>query len=258
MIVALLIDPDDSPDFPGNTAEVLGRPLAAYPLMAAKASGHVGRLYVQTVSPPVRRAAGQFGAVVLDAPPHAQGAENGLSDAALIVHGWRQVKEDLKREGTAAELVVLLFANSGAVSSGLIEEGIEALLKDQAPDSAATVSCWERWNPSRALRETADGKLVPYAECQPEAGTPWFPDWGAVVVRPRVLDALTPDSSPLAFLGARVLPLKQAGGGPIDHLWQVPKLEYWLKKQGVRDNKPPEPQPKLQPAPKPAPKSERR
>lgn len=206
----------------------------------------------------MRRAAGQFGAVVLDAPPHAPDSEKGPSDEALIVHGWKQVKEDLQSEGTAAELVVLLFANSGAVSSGLIEEGIEALLKDPLPDSAATVSDWDRWNPSRAFREAPDGRLIPYAECQPEAGTPWFPDWGAVVVRPRVLDALKPDSPPLAFLGEKVLPLKQAGGGPIDRQWQVPKMEYWLKKQGVRDHKPPEPQPKLQPAPKGAPKTERR
>ncbi|MBI3289237.1 MAG: hypothetical protein HYZ74_06940, partial [Elusimicrobia bacterium] len=35
MICALLVDPDDSIDFPGNGAEVLGRPLAAYPLLAA-------------------------------------------------------------------------------------------------------------------------------------------------------------------------------------------------------------------------------
>ena len=75
-------------------------------------------------------------------------------------------------------------------------------------------------------------------------------------LRPRVLDALRPDSPPHAYLGANILPLKQVGGGPVDRLWQVPKLEYWLKKQGVRDNPRPEPLPKQQP--KSAPKSNRR
>jgi hypothetical protein len=253
VIPALLVDPDDRPDFPGNTAEVMGRPLAAYPLMAAKGSGHVGRLYAQTASAPVRRAAAQVGAVILD-PPRGDG-EGGHSDEALIAHGWGQVAHELKGEGASIELVVLLFANSGAVSSALIEQGIEALLKDPAPDSAATVSCYERWTPRRAFRELPDGRLAPYAECVPDAGAPWFPDWGAVIVRPRVLDALRADSPPLSFLGAKVVPLKQAGGGPVDRQWQVPKMEYWLKKQGIRDSPRPEPQP--QPKPKPAPKGRR-
>lgn len=252
MICALLVDPDDSPDFPGNSAEVMGRPLAAYPLIAAKGSSYVRRLYAQTSSPAVARVAAQYGAVNL-APPQAPGDER-LSDEALIEHGWRQIVEDLKGENDPIELAVILFANTGAVSSQLIGDGIKAMLDDASLDSAATVSNYDRWNPRRALRETPDGRLAPYAECVPEAGTPWFPDWGAVVARPRVLDALKPGSPPLSYLGKNVLPLKQIGGGPVDRAWQVPKMEYWLKKQGLRDS--PRPEPKLKPLP--APKSERR
>ncbi|MBI4370785.1 MAG: cytidylyltransferase [Elusimicrobia bacterium] len=246
MIVALLVDPDDSPDFPGNSAEVLGRPLAAYPLLAAKGAKHVGRLYAQTSSPPVRRAAAQVGAVVLDPPRAAAGAAPPREEA-LVAHGWRHVAADLKAEHAAADLVVLLFANAGAVNSALIEQGVEALLEDAALDSAATVSCYERWTPRRAFRETPRGRLEPFATCIHEGGTPWFPDWGAVVARPRLLDALKPDSAPLAYLGRSILPLKQAGGGPVDRQWQVPKLEYWLRKQGVRDT--PRLEPKLKPKP---------
>jgi hypothetical protein len=252
MICALLVDPDDSPDFPGNSAEVMGRPLAAYPLIAAKGSSYVRRLYAQTSSPVVARVAAQYGAINLP-PPTAPGEER-LRDEALIAHGWKQIVDDLKGENDPIELVVLLFANTGAVSSQLIGDGIQAMLDDESLDSAATVSNYERWNPRRALRETSDGRLAPYAECVPEAGTPWFPDWGAVVARPRVLDALKADSPPLSYLGKNVLPLKQLGGGPVDRAWQVPKMEYWLKKQGLRDS--PRPEPKLKPLP--APKPERR
>jgi hypothetical protein len=254
MICALLIDPDDSPDFPGNTAEVMGRPLAAYPLMAAKGSSFLRRTYVQTSSPAVARVAAQYGAAGL-VPPPADG-DARLSDEALIALAWKQIADDLKAENDKPELLVVLFANTGAVSSGLIDDGIQALLDDPKLDSAATVSCYDRWTPRRALRETPEGRLAPYAECVPDAGTAWFPDWGAVVVRPRVLDALTPKSPPLSYLGANVLPLKQVGGGPVDRAWQVPKMEYWLKKSGVRDNPRPEPMPKLQP--KAAPKNDRR
>lgn len=252
MICALLVDPDDSPDFPGNSAEVMGRPLAAYPLMAAKGSQYVRRLYAQTASPTVARVAAQYDAANLIPP--GQTGDARLSDESLIAHGWRQIVEDLKAEKAAPELLVILFANTGAVSSPLINEGVQALLDDPKLDSAATVSCYDRWTPRRALRETKDGRLAPYAECVPDAGTPWFPDWGAAVVRPRVLDLLKPDSAPLAYLGENVLPLKQIGGGPVDRQWQVPKMEYWLKKQGVRDS--PRPEPMLKPAP--APKTDRR
>ena len=249
MICALLIDPDDSPDFPGNSAEVMGRPLAAYPLMAAKGSSYIRRSYAQTSSPVVARVAAQYGAASLVPPEPAGDAR--LSDEALIAHGWRQIAEDLKAEKDVPELLVLLFANTGAVSSPLIDQGVQALLDDAALDSAATVSCYDRWTPRRAMRETPAGRLAPYTECVTEAGAAWFPDWGAVVVRPRVLDLLTPASAPLAYLGANVLPLKQLGGGPVDRAWQVPKMEYWLKKQGLRDSPRPEPKMKPLPAPKP-------
>ncbi|MDE2511341.1 MAG: hypothetical protein KGL74_09485 [Elusimicrobia bacterium] len=248
----MLVDPDDSPDFPGNTAEVMGRPLAAYPLMAAKGSQYVRRLYAQTSSPVVARVAAQYDAANLIPP--SQTGDVRLSDEALIAHGWKQIVEDLKAEKDVPELLVILFANTGAVSSHLINEGVQALLDDLKLDSAATVSCYDRWTPRRALRETGEGRLAPYAECLPEAGKPWFPDWGAAVVRPRVLDLLKSDSAPLAYLGDNILPLKQIGGGPVDRQWQVPKMEYWLKKQGVRDS--PRPEPKLKPAP--APKPDRR
>lgn len=245
MICAVLVDPDDSPDFPDNSAEVMGRPLAAYPLMAAKGSQFVRRVYAQTSSPVVARVAAQYAAVSLLPPKRAD--HERLSDEALIAHAWPQIVDDLKAEKTEVELLVVLFANTGAVSTPLIDEGVQALLDDATLDSAATVSLYDRWTPRRALREDAGGLLVPYAECAPAAGDPWFPDWGAVVARPSVIAALRPDSAPLSYLGKKVRPLKQVGGGPVDRQWQVPKMEYWLKKQGVRDNPRPEPMPKLQP-----------
>lgn len=255
MIAALLVDPGDSIDFPGNEAEVMGRPLAAYPLLAAKGSDHAPRLYAQTVSQPVRRVAAQLGAVVLD-PPRPEGQAR-FSDAALIAHGWRQIRDDLKAEKVELELLVLLFANTGAVSSPLIDEGIQALLDDAALDSAATVSPYPRWNPRRALREGKDGRLTRYADCAEDGDVPWFPDWGAQILRPRVLEGVSPSSPELTWLGEKIKPLKQAGGGPVDYAWQVPKMEYWLKKQGVRETARPEPMPKLQPAPKAASKPDR-
>lgn len=240
MICALLIDPDDSIDFPGNGAELLGRPLAAYPLLAAKGSVQACRLYAQTASGPVRRIAMQLGAILLDPPTEPSKA----TDTARVLSGYRQIADDLKEEKAEFELLVLLFANTGAVSTPSIDAGVRALLDDPALDSAATVSPNNRWNPSRAFRETAEGRLTPYTRVT-EISTPWFPDWGAAILRPRILNTLRPDAPDLSWLGDKILPLKQAGGGPVDYNWQVPQMEYWLKKQGIRDSPRPEPMMKL-------------
>ena len=215
MICALLVDPDDSIDFPGNEAEVLGRPLAAYHLLAAKGSEHARRLYAQTMSQPVSRIAVQLGAIIINPPPSKEDGPRP-TDTARVLSGYRQIVDDLKAEKGELELLVLLFANTGAVNTTLIDAGVQALLDDAKLDSAATVSPYDRWNPRRAFREASEGRLVPYAECLPQAGTPWFPDWGAAVLRPRVLDILKPEATELSWLGENILPLKQAGGGPVD------------------------------------------
>jgi hypothetical protein len=86
--------------------------------------------------------------------------------------------------------------------------------------------------------------------------TAWYPTWGVTVLRPRLVESATA-GGPSPWLGRRILPIKQWGGGPIDYLWQVPGLEFWLRKNGIADLSPnlerqPQPKPKL------APKGDRR
>ena len=248
MICALLLDADDSPDFPGNGAEVLGRPLCAYPLIAAKHAREIGRTYVLTESPTVRRVGLQYGAHILTPLARAEDAPPP-SEAAMLASGYRQIVEDLRAEKAELELLVVLHANTGAVHARHIDEGVSSLLDDESLDSAATMSRYDRWAPRRAFHE-AEGGLVEHAAHGDGRGVPWFPDWGAQVLRPRLLESVRADSPELSWLGRRVKALKQAGGGPVDYAWQVPKMEYWLKKQGFSETPRPEPKPKLQPAPK--------
>jgi CMP-2-keto-3-deoxyoctulosonic acid synthetase len=52
MIVAILIGREGSTGFPGkNVMDVLGKPLVAWPLEAAKAVSEIERIYVSTDSP---------------------------------------------------------------------------------------------------------------------------------------------------------------------------------------------------------------
>lgn len=247
MILALMIDPDDSVDFPGNDGVALGRPLATYPLMAAKASGRVERAYAVTASPPVRSAAVQYGAVLID-PPGKSGQP--VPAETLLRHGWKTICEDLK-DVSGLEFVLVVFANAPAITGALINEAVDALQNQPQTDSAVSVSPLNRWNPFHALRQDAQGLLEPYVVAAPEPrGEALYPDWSLQVLRPRCLESASVGRPPFPWLGAKVLPVKQWGAGPIDYQWQIPSLEYWLKKHGVSDSSAGlEPQPKPQPKP---------
>lgn len=254
MICAILLDGDDSKDFSGNTGAALGRPLSAYPLLAAKASSHVQRIYAVSDSPPVKGAALQYGAELIDPPRPAPAAEGPWQRAtALLNHGWAQIRREALEEKASVELLVVLSASAPNVNRDLIDAGIEALLARPELDSALSVTSGERWHPSTAKREDPSGLLEPFVPAAPKDAA-WYPDWGVCVVRPRCVEK--PDGPPPApWFGRKVLPLKQWSIGPIDHAWQIPCLEYWLKKHGIPDLSP-----ALEPMPKPqaSPKSDRR
>ena len=237
VVCAFLVDLDDAADFPGNGAGAFGRPLCAYPLMAAQRSAHVRRIYALTASPPVKAAALQYDAVILDPP------KTKPTFSECLLHGWRQISKELRGENALLEVLVVLLANAPAVTKDLIDSGVEALLDHPDLDSAISVTTLERWTPSQARRLTSDGLLVllPPAPCVVSTEPAWHPTWGATILRPQGLESMD-------FLGQKVFALKTWGPGPIDHLWQIPGLEYWLKKHGIPDLSPRlEMQPRLKP-----------
>jgi hypothetical protein len=238
-----MLDLDDAVDFPGNEGSVFGRPLSSYPLMAARTSAHVRRIYVLTGSPAVKSAALQYDAVIID-PPKIKPSLPGF-----LQHGYNAIKKELQREDTGLELLAVLLANAPAVTKDMIDTGIEALLDRPELDSALSVAPLERWSPLLTKRQSEDGLLTPFypapaGNAIPKAGqggalpgiefAAWYPTWGVTVLRPKHLETPSGDP-PLPCLGRNILPLKQWGGGPIDYQWQVPCLEYWLKKNGIVD-----------------------
>jgi hypothetical protein len=246
MNAALMLDLDDALDFPGNTAQALGRPLAAYPLIAARATAAFPRLYFVTASPALKTVALQNSAVILDP------VEGGDAEIQLRL-GYQSILEDLKQDGQSLDLLAVFFSNAPALTGDLLQQGLDALHRDPALDSAVTVSPYNRWNPFFARKEGTDGLLEPFMKAGPDPrGDVWYPDWGAQILRARCLEGKAAGQPPFPWLGKKIFPMKQWGGGPIDYKWQIPSLEYWLQKHGFSDlNAHMEPQPKLQPAPKP-------
>lgn len=248
MIASLMLDLDDAPDFLGNTGQALGRPLAAYPFVAARATGSVRRYYVVTSAPAVKTVALQNGAVIIDPPSTVNGTQSVAE--AFLRHGYKFAADDCKSDKETIDVLMVFFANAPAVTGDVLQQGLDALQDRPDLDSAVTVSPFNRWKPSYARRLSDKDLLEPYAKVIPGSGDAWYPDWGAQLLRPRCLEGACSGQPPFPWLGKKILPLKMWGVGPIDFQWQIPSLEYWLKKHGFADlsgNMELQPQPKVQP-----------
>ena len=161
MICALLLGRKGSQGFPGkNLSPILGRPLMAYPLMAARGAHSVGRTYLSTDSPEMKEVGRRHGARIIDRPEHL--ATNAALGEEAYAHGCRVIQEELKAEGESVELLVLLFCNAPTVTAETIEEGIRLLRTRTELDSAVTVSSYNMWSPLRARRLGPDGLLQPF------------------------------------------------------------------------------------------------
>lgn len=245
MICALLLGREGSQGFPGkNTHPVLGRPLVAYPLMAANAAKSVDRVYISTDSPRLKEIASQYGAEIIDRPAHL--ANNTALGEHAYQHGYQVIRERLAAEGQDIELMVLLFANGATITADTIDEGIRVLRENPDIDSAVTVSRYNMWSPLRARRENAEGLLDPFVpfetfgdpktlNCDRDSqGDVWFADMSVSIIRPHCLDNLDDGLLPQKWMGQKIYPLKQWGGLDVDYEWQVPQVEFWLKAHGFR------------------------
>jgi hypothetical protein len=221
---------------------ILGRPLMAYPLLAAAQAGAVDTVYLSTDGPEIKRVGRSFGAQILDRPPALCTASALVED--VVVHGYEQI---VHRERRPVPIFVLLFCNSATVTPGLIDQGVKALQDDATIDSAVSVSLYNEYSPVRAKRIGKDGLLAPYvdvdqipgASCDRDSATPaYFCDCSLWVLRDRCVQ-LGQGQLPFRWMGHRSLPLHQSGGLDIDHDYGVAMTEHWLRKHGFTEDSTP-------------------
>jgi len=237
MIAAVLMGRKNSKSFPGkNLHKIMGRELAAYPMMAAKGCSEIDKVYISTDDERLMEVASRYGVEVIVRPPELC-TDEALSDH-VYMHAFDIIKE---RKKTKPELLVLLMCNAAIITSGTISEGIAVLRSKPEYDSAVTVSKYNMWSPLRARRIDKDGLLKPFVpfgafgdpaklNCDRDSqGDVWFADMGVSIVRPRCLENIEKGLLPQKWMGQKIYPLKQWGGLDIDYEWQVPQVEYWIK-----------------------------
>lgn len=243
MICALLLGREGSTGFPGkNLYPVLGRPMMAYPLLAANASQYIDRIYVSTDSARIKQVGREHGARIIDRPPELCTPQALGEDA--YVHGYRVIRDELAAEGEVIELMVLLFCNAPTITGALIDQGIEALQANPDYDSAVTTSIYNMWSPLRARRLDANGLLQPFVpfetfgdpatlNCDRDSqGDVYFADMGVSIVRPHCLEHMETGLLPQKWMGQKIYPIKSWGGCDVDYEWQVSQVEFWLRAHG--------------------------
>ena len=247
MVIALMLGRKGSQGFPGkNTFPILGRPMMIYPLIAALEASLVDDVYVSTDSDEIRNLTLGYGAKIIDRPPELA-SKKALGEDAYV-HGYRHICNHLDEK---PKLLVLLFCNAATILAQTIDEGIQTLQKDPTLDSAVTVSAYNMWSPIRARKLDQEGLLQPFIpfetfgnlnsiNCDRDSqGEIYFADMSVSIVRAKCLENLDYGILPQRWMGRRIHPLIQWGGCDVDFEWQVPTVEYWLKKNGFTESKTP-------------------
>lgn len=238
MIVALLMGRKKSKGFPGkNLHFVLGKPLAYYPMRAAKGCPEVDKIYLSTDDEQLMELANENGIEVVKRPPEL--CTDETLGEQVYIHAYNVVKE--QNQNQKIELIVLLMCNAPTVTSKMISKGIKVLRDNSEYDSAVTVSRYNMWSPLRARKISEEGLLKPFVPFEafgdPETlscdrdsqGDVWFADMGASIVRPKCLANPEYGLLPQRWMGQKIYPLKQSGGLDVDYEWQIPQVECWLK-----------------------------
>ena len=241
MICALMIGRAGSRGLPGkNTQKVLGRSLCEYPLIACKKSKYIERIFVSTDCKIIKKISRKYKAILINRPKSL--ATNNALGEHVFEHGYFQIKKDLKLIKKKVELIVLLMANAATINAKIIDKGIEILKINKNFDSAVSTSVYNMWSPLRARRLGKDGTLKPFVpfktfgnpktlNCDRDSqGNVYFADMSVSVVRPKCLENLKSGLLPQKWMGNKIAPILSWGGCDVDYNWQIPTVEYWLRK----------------------------
>lgn len=218
----------------------------SYPLRAALQAKYVDKVYVSTDDEDIMEISRKHGAEIIVRPPELCTKEALGEDA--YVHGYHVIREQFESTGKSLEMLILLFCNSATIMAETIDQGIEVLRNNPDFDSAVTVSSYNMWSPLRARKIGDDGALHPFVpfetfgdpktlNCDRDSqGDVWFADMSVSIVRPHCLDNLHEGLLPQKWMGNKIYPLKQWGGLDVDFEWQIPQVEYWLRKHGFDES----------------------
>lgn len=250
MIVALLIGREGSQGFPSkNIKPVLGRPLMVYPILAAKNSKFVERVYVSTDSEKIKEISREYGVEIINRP--AELASSSALGQDAFVHGYKYIQDELKKEGREVEFIVLMHCNAPTVLASHIDQGVKVLREHPDYDSVITVGKYNMYHPNRMRKINKEGLIESFVpltafgdpktmSCDRDsAGDAWLADVALSLVRRRCLENIEQGLKPQQWMGQKIYPIENEAGLDIDFEWQWGQIEWWMKNNGFTEEKTP-------------------
>ena len=245
MIVALMIGRAGSVGYPKkNLIKILGKSLCEYPIIAARKTKEIKKIYVSTDCPEIKKKTKKYNVTFLDRPRSLSNSKALGED--VYRDAYYKIKNQLGKKNQSIELIVLLMANAGTINRKLIKKGISMLRKNKNLDSAVSTSIYNMWSPVRARKLNKKGMLEPFIpfkkysrnvkiNCDRDSqGDVFYADMSVSVVRPKCLEQMQNGILPQKWMGRKIGAIKSIGGFDLDFEWQLPILEYWIKKYGKK------------------------
>ena len=238
MVISLQIGKSLSKGCPGkNVRPVLGRALMEYPLLAAKNSRHIKKMFMSTDSEDIAKVAAGYGAAFVRRPESLSKIDT-LTEHVLI-DALRVIREDYK---ISPSIICIFFSNAPMIPKGYVDKAIEILDKSPELDSVFSVCEYNMFTPLRAKKLNSDGTLRNFINIEEfgdiknanrdAGGDCYFADLNIQVIRAQCIDNLWSYPPPIRWMGNHCFGLKLEQGFDIDAEWQFPVAEHWLKQQG--------------------------
>ncbi|MEK6934676.1 MAG: cytidylyltransferase [Nanoarchaeota archaeon] len=226
-----------------NLYPILGRPLMAYPIMAAKNCKRISKVYLSTESEEMKNVGREYGIEIIDRPEYLSREKTLPEDVYL--HGFNEIKK--LNPDKEIKMVVLMVCNGATTKPQYMEEGISVLLNDPKYDSAITVSNYDMYSPSRAMKIEGD-VLKPYMGLSDFKGlsddrqslSTWFLDINCMIVKPHWFDYGKHGQPQFRWTDKVIYPIRGEGIMDLDEEWQIPLIENWLRKEGYTEKDVPE------------------
>jgi len=227
-----------------NIKKVLGRHLFEYSLIACENSKYVDKIFVSTDCPVITQVSKKYGAIHIKRPKKL--ANNKALGEQVYEHGYFEIKKILNLDAKNIEFIILLMANAPTITGKLIDKGITILRKNKKFDSAVTTSVYNMWSPLRARKIDNKNFLRPFIpfetignprtlNCDRDSqGDVYYADMSASIVRPKCLEKINDGLLPQKWMGNKIASIPSWGGCDVDYEWQLPMVEFWLKKNGYK------------------------
>jgi len=231
---------------------LLGRPLLAYPFLAAKHAERVDRVFLSTDGPETRLAGTNLGMEVIARPRELSLPSVGHLE--VIRHAIGYISE---RYGSP-EVIVAMLGNAATHEVGIVDKCIEVLLANEHVDSCVTVSERNEYHPLRAKsrlgkdlrcttrRDASFDEIIPFLPVDGEVSTNrqdlepvYFLNHAVWALRTEECLRSETGQWPGSFVGETMVGIETDHGIDIRSIEDVAFSERWLINHGWTMNNTP-------------------